>query len=54
MVEERDGKLFGFEFKLNPKKQRPPKLWTDTYENSEFQVIHKENFLEFLYPNLPI
>ena len=48
MVEERDGKLFGYEFKWAPKKIKPPKLWTDTYEQAEFGMIHRENFLEFL------
>ncbi len=48
LVEEREGKLFGFEFKWNVKKAKPPKIWLDTYQNAEFQVISRENYLEFI------
>lgn len=47
LVEERDGKLFGFEFKWNPKKIKIQKEWLATYENASFEVINKDNFLEF-------
>lgn len=48
LVEEREGKLFGFEFKWNVKKVKPPKIWLDTYQNAEFHVISRENYLEFI------
>ena len=48
LVEDRDGKLYAYEFKWNPRKLKAPKAWTDAYPDSEFQVISKENFLEFL------
>ncbi len=48
MVEERDGKLYGFEFKWSPKKIKIQKEWLKTYSNASFEVIHKENFLEFV------
>ncbi len=48
LVEERDGKLFGFEFKWGKKKVKPPLLWFETYDNSSWEVISKENFLDFL------
>ncbi len=47
-VEERDGKLYGFEFKYNKQILKPPELWKETYPESEFQCITKENFLDFL------
>jgi len=47
-VEERDGKLFGFEFKWTDKKTKPPKLWLETYENAEYKEINRENYLDFL------
>ncbi len=50
LVEEREGRLFGYEFKLKAKKQSPPRLWTETYQDAGFQVIDKENFFEFLLP----
>jgi uncharacterized protein len=48
MVEEREGKLFGYEFKWGKKKMKQPKLWLQTYENAEYQIINTENFLDFL------
>jgi len=48
LVEEREGKLFGYEFKWQAKKTKPPKLWLDTYPNASYQVIDQKNFLEFL------
>lgn len=48
LVEEREGKLFGYEFKWQAKKTKSPKLWLDTYPNASYQVIDQKNFLEFL------
>lgn len=48
LIEDRDGKLFAYEFKWNPKNVKAPKAWTEAYPNSEFMVISKGNFLEFL------
>jgi predicted AAA+ superfamily ATPase len=48
LVEERNGKLYGYEFKHSPKKIRIPKAWEKAYPEAEFQVISKDNFLEFL------
>ena len=48
LVEERDGRLYGFEFKWGTKKVKPPKLWLDTYDNGEFTVINRENYLSFI------
>lgn len=47
-VEERDGKLFGFEFKWGDKKVKEPKLWKETYSNAEYQVINRDNYLDFI------
>ena len=48
LVEERDGKLYAFEFKWKPKNVKAPKAWQDAYPDAEYQVVSKENFLEFL------
>lgn len=48
MIEERDGRLFAYEFKFQSKRLSPPKLWIETYPDSEFKVICKENFIDFL------
>ena len=47
-VEECDGKLYGYEFKWNPRKLKVQKEWLATYPNSTFEVIHRDNFLEFI------
>jgi predicted AAA+ superfamily ATPase len=47
-VEERNGKLYGYEFKWNPKKLKIQKEWLATYSNASFEIINKDNFLEFL------
>lgn len=49
LVEERDGKITGYEFKWNPdQKVKIPRLFLDSYENSDFQVIHRDNCDSFL------
>ena len=51
LVEERDGKLFGYEFKWSQNKTvRPPKNWKSAYPNSEFAVIHPGNYQDFIFP----
>ncbi len=47
-VEERDGKLFGYEFKWGDKKVKPPELWLKTYKNASFKIINKNNYLNFI------
>ncbi len=47
-VEEREGKLFGYEIKWGGKKVKEPKLWKETYETAEFQMIDRDNYLEFV------
>ncbi len=48
LVEEREGKLFGYEFKFSAQKVKTPVAWRKAYPEAEFSVISKENFLQFL------
>lgn len=48
LVEEREGKLFGYEIKWGAKKPKPPKLFLETYKNAEYLLINQENYLEFI------
>lgn len=48
LIEEGGGKLFGYEFKWSNNIARKPKLWLDTYTNSSFQLINRENYLDFV------
>jgi uncharacterized protein len=48
-VEEREGKLFGFEFKWSTKKEAfAPKDWIASYNNATFEVITSDNYLDFI------
>ena len=48
LVEEREGKLFGYEFKWGNKKIKPPGLWFATYKEAEYEVISRKNYIEFI------
>ncbi len=49
LVEERSGKLYGFEIKWSPKaKVRAPKDWLGNYKNARYKVINQDNYLDFI------
>lgn len=48
MIEERDGGLFGYEFKWGKKIPKAPKLWTETYNEASYTVYNPDNFLNFV------
>lgn len=49
IVEERKGKLYGYEVKWsNKKRPKPPKDWLKNYDNAEYEVINRENYLKFI------
>ncbi|MEK7061465.1 MAG: ATP-binding protein, partial [Patescibacteria group bacterium] len=47
-IEEKDGGLFGFEFKYGKKLGKVPKSWPETYLNSKYACINKDNYLNFI------
>jgi hypothetical protein len=47
-IEEREGKLFGYEFKYRGKKSRAFRSWAKAYPESEYQFINRENYLDFI------
>lgn len=48
-IEEREGKLYAFEFKWNVRKQfRLSKTFANAYPESEFKVISPDNMYDFL------
>jgi len=47
-VEEKEGKLTGFEFKFGVKIKKVPKGWTKGYPESGYQCINRENYLDFI------
>ena len=49
LVEEREGKLFGYECKWSTRKAvSAPRHWLSAYPEAEFAVITPENYLAFL------
>ena len=48
LVEERDGKIFGYEIKFSDKKTKTPTQWTKAYPQASFETIHKSNYLDFI------
>lgn len=47
LVEEKGGKLNGFEIKWIGKNKKPPKAWRE-YNNSTWKLINKNNYFEYL------
>lgn len=47
-VEERDGKIFGYEFKWGNSYVKAPALWQKTYPNASFEYINKNNYFSFI------
>ncbi len=47
-VEERDGSLFGYEFKWKEDKVKIPSQWKIAYPNASFEVINMENYNDWL------
>lgn len=48
LIEEKDGKLYAFEFKYKEGKSKMPKEFLKTYTKSSFKLINKENYIDFL------
>ena len=50
LVEERDGKLYGYEFKWSENKAiHAPKNWVKSYPDESFAVIHSGNYQELIF-----
>lgn len=47
-LEEREGKLFAFEFKWKEDKKKAPKEFLKNYPDSKFQIVNRDNYLDFL------
>ena len=48
LVEEHDGRLFGYETKYNKPSTSAPPLWRENYPDAAFQVISRKNFTDFI------
>ena len=48
LIEERVGKLYGYEIKWGERKGKLPGEWLETYKNASFMTIHQGNYLDFI------
>jgi len=47
LIEEREGRLFAYEFKWSG-QGRPPRKFRDAYPEAEFEVINRDNYQRFV------
>ncbi len=47
-IEEKEGKLFAYEFKWQSGKKKIPAAWEKNYKDSEFSFIDNNNYMDFL------
>jgi predicted AAA+ superfamily ATPase len=47
-VEEREGNLHGYEIKWGKSRLRAPKEWLAAYPEAGFEVVNRDNYLEFI------
>ena len=47
-VEEKEGRLFGYEFKWGNTTVRAPNLWLTTYPEATFECVNQNNYLTFI------
>lgn len=48
LVEDHNGRLSGYEIKWGKAKPRPPKEWVNGYPEATWQLINRENYLDFI------
>jgi uncharacterized protein len=48
LVEERGGKLFGYEMKWGRQPAKAPSEWLKSYPDSSWQTVSRDNYLEFI------
>jgi len=48
LVEEREGRLFGYEVKWKNERVKVPRDWAVSYPDASYEVIHRENYLQFI------
>lgn len=48
LLEEREGLLYGYEIKWKKSNIKPPVEWHKTYKNARYELITRENYLDFV------
>jgi predicted AAA+ superfamily ATPase len=49
LIEEKADKLSGYEIKWKQSRKRAPKAWSESYPGAGFEVIHRENYLNYIF-----
>ena len=47
-IEDRGGKRYAYEMKWKSSKTKIPKAWHKAYPDSEYQIIHQDNYLDWI------
>ncbi len=47
-IEERDGRLYGLEFKWKKEEEKPPKEWLENYKNASHVTYNRDNYMDLL------
>jgi len=48
LIEEKEGKLFAYEFKWKEDKTKIPKFFAENYPDAEYFVVNRDNYYQFL------
>jgi len=48
LIEERAGRLYGYEVKWSKSKVKKPSDWLRAYENSQYEIVNNENYQDFI------
>lgn len=48
IVEERQGNIFGYECKWGNRKVKMPPSWAKAYPDAPFEIIDRNNYLDFI------
>lgn len=48
VIKESQGRIFSYELKWNREKAKPPRSFTESYKKAKFDLINKENYLNFI------
>ena len=48
LIEERAGRLYGYEVKWRKTKHKNPSDWLRAYDNSQYEIVNNENYQNFI------
>ncbi len=48
LLEEREGRLYGYEIKWGSRKCKAPKVFTENYPDSSWEIINRSNYLDYI------